>query len=102
MRRLCLCLVVPLFLLFAQHAAVRHELGHLTLHADATVPKKGAPCEAPCETCVAFAHFAGAVRAHVPALPPAPLGRSESPTLVVAWLAAPSPRPRSRSPPGPL
>ena len=99
MRRLCLSLVVPLFLLFSQQAAVRHELGHLTRHADSTLQKKGPPAETPCESCVAFAHFAGALRSHVPALPPSTAGQTESTALFVAWLPAPSPRPRSRGPP---
>jgi hypothetical protein len=102
MRRLPLSWVLSLLLVFAQHGAVLHELGHLG-HAD----RGSGPAlrgdvqllDASCATCEAFAQVAnpasgaaGTLAASAPAYLPTP-----DPLCAIA--AADVPTPRSRGPP---
>ena len=103
MRKLLLTFVLPLILLFSQQGAVVHELSHLTDAVARAAAGEGSSghqaSDLQCEACLAFAHLAGAVTAHV--VPPALLSFSfqvpdnESP----AFSAADAPTARSRGPP---
>ena len=103
MRKLLLSLLMPIVLLLSQQGAVMHELSHLTELTSGGANGPGStrhqPGDLQCEACLAFAHLAGAVTAHV--VPPALLSFSfqvpsnESP----AFIAADAPTARSRGPP---
>jgi hypothetical protein len=106
MRKLLLSLLLPVVFLLSQQGAVMHEIGHLVeaTSAGANGPgSHGHPAgDLQCEACLAFAHLAGAVTAHV--VPPALLSFSfqvpanEAP----AFIAADAPAARSRGPPAVL
>jgi hypothetical protein len=103
MRRASLSWVLSLLLVFAQHGAVLHELGHLSHDhraAGAVLREQPAGLDAAgCPTCEAFAQIgnpmAAAASAVVacPAAAPAPA----DPRYAVVCSAAPTPR--SRGPP---
>jgi len=62
MRKPFWTLLLPLLLLFAQHAELRHEYGH---QAGQTAScKKPVPAET-CSTCLACAHITGAAKPEV-------------------------------------
>jgi hypothetical protein len=103
MRRSSLAWVVSLLLVFAQHGAVLHELGHLshgghdtgaTLRADLE-PGNGAVCRS-CEAYAQVANPAAAGASDV-AVCPAALLPSRDPCYSV--VRADTPAPRSRGPP---
>ena len=103
MRKLLLSFLLPVVLLLSQQGAVLHEMSHLAEFAAAGTNGPGSTGHAPgdlqCQACLAFAHLAGAVTAHV--VPPALLSFSfqvpanEAP----AFIAADAPTARSRGPP---
>jgi len=103
MRRLSFTWLLALLLVFAQHGAVLHELGHLshgdgasgtTLRADLHAPDGGL-----CLTCEAFAQVANpaAAGASDVAVCPAALLPTRDPCYAV--VGADTPAPRSRGPP---
>lgn len=102
MRRSTVALLLSLLLVFVQHGAVRHALGHLS-HPDrtsgATLDVAPAADQAPCGACEGFTQVAspafGATASHGigtarPALTPSP---------VLAAAARDPLTPRSRGPP---
>ena len=104
LRKLLFALLLPLVLLFSQQGAVTHEIGHTA--EDVALAKAGGAGnrahragDLQCDTCLAFAHLAGVVTAHV--VPPAllsfsfPLPANEAPVFI----AADAPAARSRGPP---
>jgi hypothetical protein len=103
MRRSSLAWVLSLLLVFAQHGAVLHELGHLshggrdagaTLRADLQ-PGSSAVCQA-CEAYAQVANPAPSGPAVVP-LEPAACIPTPDPCYTIAGAEAPTPR--SRGPP---
>jgi hypothetical protein len=103
MRRLSLAWVLSLLLVFVQHGAVLHELGHLshgghstgaTLRADLQPGTGGV-----CQTCEAYAQVANPAASGPasPLLDPAAFIRTPDPCHTVAGTG--SPTPRSRGPP---
>jgi len=103
MRRSSLAWVLSLLLVFAQHGAVLHELGHLshgghdagaTLRADLQ-PGSGAVCQ----TCEAYAQVANPAASGPASLPPDPVAFIRTPGPCYAVADAESPTPRSRGPP---
>ena len=103
MRRSSFAWLLALLLVFAQHGAVLHELGHLshgdgasgmTLRADVHAVDRGL-----CLTCEAFAQVANpaAAGAHAVAVCPAGLLPTSGPCYAI--VAADTPTPRSRGPP---
>jgi hypothetical protein len=62
MRKLSWTLLLPLLLLFAQHAEVRHEYSHYA--SQATSCKKPVPVDT-CSACLAYAHITGAAKTEV-------------------------------------
>lgn len=72
-RKTFLSLLLPIFLLFAQHGAVVHELGHLAADTQRALDRNQQPDPqqlpgTTCEKCLVFAHLAGAVAPHVPSI----------------------------------
>ena len=61
-RRLCLALVLPVLLIFAQQAALTHEVSHLASR-NSQAPKQSGkvPGKIACPECTAFAKIAGAI-----------------------------------------
>ena len=103
MRRSSLALLLSFLLVFVQHGAVLHELGHLshsdpasglTLRADPHAPNGG-----PCATCEAFAQIANPAAAAPPVVAVIPPGFLPTPDPHYAIVAADTPTPRSRGPP---
>jgi hypothetical protein len=102
MSRRTLTWLLSLFLLFAQHGAVLHEIGHLTAGsaAGATLQADGHATESSsCPTCHAFSQLASPFAAHAAGVsaPLAAIVRVPDPGHPI--VAADSPRPRSRGPP---
>ena len=103
LRRSSFAWLLSLLLVFAQHGAVLHELGHLsqgghdagaTLRADQQ-PAGGAACQA-CEAYAQVANPAASGPLSVP-LDPAAFIRTPDPCYTIAGTE--SPTPRSRGPP---
>jgi hypothetical protein len=103
MRRSSLALLLSFLLVFIQHGAVLHELGHLshashdagaTLRADLQ-PGSGAVCQ----SCEAYAQAANPVASGPSSLPPDPAAFIRTPDPTYAVADAESPTPRSRGPP---
>jgi len=103
MRRSSFALLLSFLLVFVQHGAVLHELGHLshsgdgagaTLRADLQ-PSSGALCQ----SCEAYAQVANLVGCGAVSLPldPAVFLRTADPCYGIAGADAPTPR--SRGPP---
>jgi len=97
MRKLSWTLLLPLLLLFAQQAELRHEYSH---YADQTAScKKPAPVDK-CSTCLAYAHITAAAK---PELTVAGLLANLSfhfaPAVQVASADDDAVSPRSRGPP---
>jgi len=100
MRRSSLAWILSLLLVFAQHGAVLHELGHLGHSAGATVqpdlhPSNGLVCQA----CEAYAQVANPAACTPASLPPDPAGFIPTPDPSYGIVGADSPTPRSRGPP---
>jgi len=103
MRRSSLALLLSFLLVFVQHGAVLHELGHLS-HSD-SVAATAQPADphgvsvAFCPTCEGFAQIANPAAAGVPAVAIQPRGYLPTPDPRYAVIAANIPTPRSRGPP---
>ena len=100
-RRLSIAWVLSLLLVFAQHGALLHELGHLSHagHAGPAAAVLQATDDGTCPTCEAYAQIASpasATDAHV-AVCPAEFLPAPEPCYGIA--AADAPNPRSRGPP---
>jgi hypothetical protein len=100
-RRLSIAWVLSLLLVFAQHGALLHELGHLshTPHAGTVAAEPDAGNDGVCPTCEAYSQIANpasATAAHV-AVCPAEFLPAPEPCYGIA--AADAPNPRSRGPP---
>jgi len=101
-RRLSLSWVLSLLLVFAQHGAVLHELGHLS-HAG----QDGGPAlradvqivDGACSTCAAFAQVANPASGAVNTLAASAAVYLPVPAPVFAVAAADVPTPRNRGPP---
>lgn len=102
MRRLSLSWVLSLLLVFAQHGAVLHELGHLShgerghapaLRADAQI------VDGACSTCAAFAQVANPASGTVNTLAASAAVYLPVSAPVYAVAAADVPTPRNRGPP---
>lgn len=102
MRRLSLSWVLSLLLVFAQHGAVLHELGHLS-HADrSNAPALRADAQivdGACSTCAAFAQVANPASGAVNTLAASAAAYLPTSAPVYAVVAADLPTPRSRGPP---
>lgn len=102
MRRLSLSWVLSLLLVFAQHGAVLHELGHLS-HGG----RDGAPAlradvqivEGACSTCAAFAVVANPASGAINTLAASAAVYLPTPAPAYAVVAADTPTPRNRGPP---
>ena len=103
MRRSSLALLLSFLLVFVQHGAVLHELGHLghgdSAGATAQPADPHAPNSAFCPTCEGFAQIANPAAAAVHAVAVCPSGCLRTPAPRYAILAADIPTPRSRGPP---
>jgi hypothetical protein len=100
-RRLSLPWVLSLLLVFAQHGAVLHELGHLSLaeRAAGSALRAQLPADGPCATCEAFAQLANPVAGAAQTLSASAPVYLPTPAPVYAIIAADTPTPRSRGPP---
>lgn len=101
MRRLSLPWVLSLLLVFAQHGAVLHELGHLS-HDRGSAPALRADLhlgDGPCATCEAFAQVANPASGAAGTLAASAALYLPTPDPVYAIVAADTPTPRSRGPP---
>ena len=103
MRRTSLSWLLSLLLVFAQHGAVLHQLGHLS-HQDrydgaSACAQVQALDAASCATCEAFAQIVNPITAgaaHIAACPAASLA---APAPRYAVVSSDTPTPRSRGPP---
>lgn len=97
MRKSLWILLLPLLLLFAQQAELRHEYSHF---AEQTAScKKPAPAET-CSTCLAYVHITGAANPEVTVAGLlANLSFHFAPAVHVASADADDVSPRSRGPP---
>ena len=101
MRRLSLPWVLSLLLVFAQHGAVLHELGHLS-HGDrgsAPAVRAQLPADATCTACEAFAQVANPASGAAHTLSASAPVYLPTPAPVHAIVAADAPTPRNRGPP---
>ena len=103
MRRLSLALLLSFLLVFVQHGAVLHELGHLshgghdagaTLRVDLQPGNGGV-----CQSCEAYAQVANPAASASATLPLDPAAFIRIPDRGYAVAVADSPTPRSRGPP---
>ena len=102
-RRSSLALLLSFLLLFVQHGAVLHELGHLSHDGSAGAAAQRADLHgsksAFCLTCEGFAQIANPAAGGVPAIAVLPSGCLPTPDPRYAVIAANTPTPRSRGPP---
>jgi hypothetical protein len=100
-RRLSFSWVLSLLLVFAQHGAVLHELGHLS-HGDrdagATL-RAQQPADSICAACEAFSQVANPASGGAHTLAACAPVFLEVPAPACAFLGADTPTPRSRGPP---
>ena len=102
MRRLSLSWVLSLLLVFAQHGAVLHELGHLSRgdRGDAPALRAGVQItDGVCSTCAAFAQVTNPASGAASTLAASAALYLPTPDPVYAIVAADTPSPRSRGPP---
>ena len=102
MRRLSLSWVLSLLLVFAQHGAVLHELGHLSHAGQDRGPALRADVQivdGACSTCAAFAQVANPASGTVNTLAASAAVYLPVPAPVHAVAAADVPTPRNRGPP---
>ena len=103
MRRSSLAWLLSLLLVFVQHGAVLHELGHLSHgahEAGATLRADLQPGSAAgCQTCEAYAQVANPAGCTPPSLPPDPAGFISTPDPSYGIAGTDPPTPRSRGPP---
>ncbi|HYL70937.1 MAG TPA: hypothetical protein VEY89_06525 [Candidatus Dormibacteraeota bacterium] len=92
---------MSLLLVFAQHGAVLHELGHLSLGDRGHTPAARAhlPADSTCATCEAFAQIANPASGAAATLTASAAVYLPIPAPVYAIIAADTPTPRSRGPP---
>jgi hypothetical protein len=103
MRRTSLSWLLSLLLVFAQHGAVLHQLGHLT-HQDRTdgasaCAQVQALDAASCATCEAFAQIVNPITAGAADVASRPVPSLASPAPRYAVVPGATPTPRSRGPP---
>jgi hypothetical protein len=101
MRRLSWALVLSLLLVFAQHGALLHELGHLSHagHAGPAAAELQAAENGACPTCEAFAQIANPASPASADLAVSPAAFASPPEPPYGIAAADTPTPRSRGPP---
>ncbi len=101
MRRLSLPWVLSLLLVFAQHGAVLHELGHLSHdgRAQGSALRAQLPADSTCPTCEAFAQVANPASGAASTLSASAAVYLPTPAPVYAIVAADTPTPRNRGPP---
>lgn len=101
MRRLSLPWVLSLLLVFAQHGAVLHELGHLSRGESGHAPAVRAqlPADTVCTLCEAFAQVATPASGAASTLAPSAAVYLPNPAPAYAVIAADTLTPRSRGPP---
>jgi hypothetical protein len=97
-RRLFIAWVASLLLVFAQHGALLHELGHL-IHAGHAGPALQATDDGTCPTCEAYAQSANPAAATAAALTAHPAIFLPTPEPRYGLAATQVPTPRSRGPP---
>jgi hypothetical protein len=102
MRRLSLSWLLSLLLVFAQHGAVLHELGHLG-HAShpsgATLTELQPQDNGLCSTCEAYAQVANPAAGGAVDLPACPPAFTVLPGACFQFHGADAPTARSRGPP---
>jgi hypothetical protein len=103
MRRSSLALLLSFLLVFIQHGAVLHELGHLS-HGDpaGATAQRADPHDlntAFCPTCEGFAQIANPAAGGVPTVAVRPSGYLPTSDPRCGVIAANTPTPRSRGPP---
>ncbi|HYB64426.1 MAG TPA: hypothetical protein VEC59_04115 [Steroidobacteraceae bacterium] len=101
MRRLPLPWILSLLLVFAQHGAVLHELGHLS-HGDraqGSALSAQLPADSSCATCEAFTQVANPASGAAHTLSASAAVYLPIPVPVYAIIAADTLTPRSRGPP---
>lgn len=93
--------LLSLLLVFVQHGAVLHELGHLSHGERGSAPQLRAqlPADGPCATCEAFAQLANPASGPAHSLAPSAAVYLPVPDPVYAIVAADTPTPRNRGPP---
>jgi hypothetical protein len=109
MRRLLSSLLLAFLVVGAQQSALVHEIGHGLGQDSAKSAIADSSGKAPnsrttdsgafCQKCFQFAHVAGAVAAHFPALLFLAAAAEPAKTNLVAAIAADTPQHRSRGPP---
>ena len=103
MRRSSLALLLSFLLVFVQHGAVVHELGHLSHHGPAGATAQPADPHgvsvAFCPSCEGFAQIANPAAGGVAAVAIQPSRYLPTPDPRYAVIAANTPTPRSRGPP---
>jgi hypothetical protein len=101
-RRLSIAWLLSLLLVFAQHGAVLHELGHLSQGDRGHAPALRADVQVMdgvCSTCAAFAVVANPASGAANTLAASAAVYLPTPAPVYAIIAADTPTPRSRGPP---
>jgi hypothetical protein len=101
-RRLSLAWVISLLLVFAQHGAVLHELGHLSHGERGSSPALRADLQVidgACSTCAAFAQVANPAAGTVNTLAASAAIRLAPSEPLYTVAAADVPTPRNRGPP---
>jgi hypothetical protein len=101
-RRLSLAWVLSLLLVFAQHWAVLHELGHLSHGDRGDAPSLRADLhfgDGPCATCAAFAQVTNPASGAFNVLAASAAVYLPTPDPIYAIVAADTPTPRNRGPP---
>ena len=102
MRRLSLSWVLSLLLVFAQHGALLHELGHLSHGDRGNAPALRADVQVidgACSTCAAFAQVTNPASGTANTLAASAAAYLPTPALVYAIVAGDTPTPRNRGPP---
>ena len=100
-RRLSLPWILSLLLVFAQHGALLHELGHLSGDRGGTPVLRGDVhvIDGACSTCAAFAQVTNPAAGTAGTLAASAAVYLPTPAPVYAIVAADTPTPRSRGPP---
>jgi hypothetical protein len=103
-RKCFLSLLLPIFLLLAQQAAVLHELAHFVADVERAEARGKQPDPqqlpgAPCEKCLVFAHLSGAIAPSIPAIVIPQLAFALLGRVAEAQRSTESPSARSRGPP---
>jgi hypothetical protein len=102
MRRLSLSWLLSLLLVFAQHGAVLHELGHLghgSHPAGTTLTELQPQDHGICSTCEAYAQVANPAAGGAVELPACPPALGVLPATCFHFHGADAPTARSRGPP---